>query len=147
MIPQPANLAAVGSRRSIIAPVYKTISSSCQFAIRSLPLWHAWMHTGCLERAASAVQVYTNHLYVKDFKHGDETRVEAAMMLIHYAVISSPRPLPDIDAVLFTWDHSGKGQLAIWTFCEPNDDHDPPKFLVPGKQLPDSKKKNTATTE
>lgn len=80
------------------------------------------------------LQIHDNHMYVKDFKTGFETRTEAALMLVHDAVINSAKPLPNIDAVLFTWDFSGitnKGNHAIWTFNEPMDTSDP-KFLVPG---------------
>lgn len=72
-------------------------------------------------------------MYIKDFKPGVETRTEAALMLVHQAVVNSARPLPNIDAVLFSWDFSGMSSNAIWTFNEPANNTAPPKFLVPGE--------------
>jgi hypothetical protein len=86
-------------------------------------------------KAVCHLQVYDNHMYVQAFKKGFETRTEAALMLVHDAVINSGRPLPNIDAVLFSWDFSGitdKGNHAIWTFNEPMNISEP-KFLVPGE--------------
>ena len=57
------------------------------------------------------------------------------MMLISQAVKSSLHRLPDIDAVVATWDYSGaEGQQPVWAFCEPMDDRlqRAAKFLIPG---------------
>ena len=78
-----------------------------------------------------AAQVYRGHMYVGAYREGYETRNPAAMMLIQAAVEQAAPPLPDMEAVLFTWDHSGSGRHAIWAFCEPAHSS-PPKFLVPG---------------
>jgi hypothetical protein len=83
-------------------------------------------------------QVYRGHIYIKHYREGFETRNPAIMMLISQAVKSSLQRLPDIDAVVATWDYSGaEGQQPVWAFCEPMDGRQrAPKFLVPGAWTP-----------
>jgi hypothetical protein len=74
-------------------------------------------------------------MYIMDYKTGWETRTEAAIMLVHQAVVTSDRPLPNVDAVIVTGDYAGVSTHAIWAFCEPLSSELPPKFLVPGTSV------------
>jgi hypothetical protein len=74
-------------------------------------------------------------LYIKHYREGFETRNPAIMMLISQAIKSSPQRLPDIDAVVATWDYSGaESQQPVWAFCEPMGAQ-VPKFLIPDQQF------------